>query len=236
MPLQTNLANGVSTNNINHGNLSGVDWTKFTVGGWWTPTTVTLADRAFFSKGVSGGARLRVFQTNFSLGSIRLAWIRATTNVTYNTTGGYLVANKPICIFVTGDQAATPVIHIYTRYLNTPLAEAGYAVTTNGSGAFTSIAARPFRVNASEVPDIAFSGMVHHLWVFENRILEIDKMTQLSENYNSFRSMKPSLAARYGSNGTGMVLDESGNNFHGTLTSAYPVNNNLPIVSRRSLQ
>lgn len=233
MPLQTNIANGASTNNVNHGAMSGVDWAKFTVGGWWTPTTVTLATRGMCSKGVSAGARLSIRQDSALLGQVGVVWVRATTSTVYRSTAGYVTANRPMCLFITGDQAASPVIHIYIGYLESPLAEVTYATTTDGSGAFTSIAAQPFRMNSTEVPDVSFSGMCHHAWVFENRILAMTEMTQLGESYQAGRGMKPSLMCRYGANGTGKVLDESGNNYHGTITGAYPTNAVLPRVSRR---
>ncbi len=232
MPLQTNLANGASTNNVNHGAMGGVDWTTFTVGGWWLPTTVTVADRNMWSKGVNGGARLNCRQSSATLGSIRVGWARATTGLAYVTSGGYILANHPVCVFVTGDQngAANELVNIYTSDGTGPLTEVGYASRNDGSGAFSSIAAQPFRMNASEVPDAAFSGMAFCTWVFENRILTLDQMNDLMLNYETGRTMQPDLMCRYGANGTGRVIDESGNGNHGTITGATPTNAYLPRV------
>jgi hypothetical protein len=235
MPLKTNLANGASTNNINHGAMSGVDWTTFTVGGWWMPSAVTLNQRGIWAKGVSAGARLNMKQGNSSLGELVMTWVRATTNTTYVTASGILAANRPVCVFVTGDQngAASSIFHVYTRTLITPLAEVSYSSRIDGSGAFSSIAAQSFRMNSSEVPDVAFPGEVFCAWVFENRILTLDQMTELSNHYESHRGMQANLACKYGANGTGRVFDESGHNNHGTITGAIPTSTALPKVFRR---
>lgn len=207
--------------------------TKMTALLWFQITTFT-ANRQLFAQNATdgnGGPRLLLDGTS-ELHFVVNRGPVGTANCDVTTNNAALVVGVPYVVAVTFDAAATQNGHVFLGSLTQPITELTYAGAANLSGNVTTTTAWVW-FNRATIFNTAVQCLA---WVGAryNAILDLAEMRAWQAN--PFRQVRPELALcqAFAANGTGRVIDRSGNNNHGTITGAIPTSNYLPgLVSPR---
>ena len=209
---------------VNCGSGSSIDdLTTFTMMWWLNPTS--LAASSFLaSKTPVGYGTWRDVYCNVN-GQVRVEFKRATTGMTVYAVNGTLAAGAWQCIAVTWD--GSNAAKIYKGTLAAALAEASYATSTAGSGAYSSDAAEALFLGAGPNITQRFNGSI--AWVgLWNR-----EMTLAELQSQQFRPRVTSGCVGFwmlGANGTATQADWSGNGNSGSVTGA-TVADHVPLGS-----
>lgn len=180
------------------------------------PTSLT-ANRCFFMKGSAAGASRKYIRIDAS-SNIGVLVDRSTTDTTYGTNSAPLVAGVVNYIGVTIDTSASPVVRIYHGLANTPMREATYGTTTDGSGTVASdsgTSAQLFNVFAVDSP---LQGDCYALQMVAG-ILPLAQMHEWQRDGNNPVMLGSRGAWDLGAQGQVIVRDKAGYG-HGTVTGA----------------
>jgi hypothetical protein len=191
------------------------------------PTTLTNA-RVLMLKGQVANNSRRALQISGTTGNLVVTVDRATTDTSYITNDTpFATLNVWYVVLVTFSSTATPTTHIYTARLGNGFVESTYGTATDGSGALGSDAADPLIIGNNVASSGAFQGVMAFAAVF-NAIPTRNNLQ--ATNWRRISQLGSCVGAwRLGANGLGVVLDESGNGNNGTITSAFPTSDNLPL-------
>lgn len=212
----------LTTDRVNHGaDTSLDDLDPFTYLMWVYPTTLT-ANRALMGKD-AGGLNGRVLVVAGTGASSQLQGFvsRATTSSNYVTSLSVLTTDAWHFVGMTFDSgaAAGQIINLYHGLRTTIVAEQGYSISTDGSGAVTSDAANGLCVGNIEDASAAFEGRVAWAGVW-NRVLSLGEVR--SQQFHPHVTSGCKLFCHYGWNGTGTQPNwaDTGSVNNGTVTGA----------------
>lgn len=159
----------------------------------------------------------------FAAGNFDVIIARATTDTSYITSSAPLAnVNRWYWIIITYNSAAAPAVHIYTSGLLGALAEATYSTATNGTGAVADDNPASLVIgNRTAGGVVAFQGSIAIAAHF-NVTLSFKEALDLRADPFSVRRGLVGLWM-LGENGSGLVMDYSGQSNEGTITGAIPV-------------
>lgn len=197
----------------------------------YRPSTIT-ANNSLYMKGSAAGSSRKFIRID-SGGQLTVLVDRAGLDTTFTTNSTPLVAGQVTYIMVTIDQSVSTNVHIYAGTAASPMTEATYSSTVDGSGGTSSDAATSAQLCNVFATDNACKGDVWSMQLVGG-VLSIDdgKRWQRRAAQNP---LMPGVRGAWtmGQNGAGRVLDKSGNNNHGTITGAIPVSETLPLLGWR---
>jgi hypothetical protein len=171
----------------------------------------------------SGGAGWQVQQSD-ALGNIQVKVAAATTALSYisNTTPLAPVGTwRFVGVVMNFAGGAGQAGHIYvSKDLTSPMTEVGYGTQTNPSGAQSGDSGVTLLLgNIGTSPANAFQGDIALAWLVPNIIFGLNEFLDWQEHWwNPPRGCKGFWWI--GAEGSGVVLDRSGNIAHGTITGA----------------
>lgn len=225
---------GATSHRLDFGTMGAYAPTKLSWWGWVSYYAFT-GNRQLFVKSDAGNtnASIRVDLTG-TVGNCTLRWGRATTGVSYITnTTPFAPLNSPTFVVITLDSTAGAglIAQMFTAKLGGPLVSAGYSTQTDGSGAFNS-AAGNHCIGASTAGGGSVQSGQFLCWSAGFYPEIILTPSQMLDCYAGRFPRGPKGVTHYivrpGRNGTGIVIDESGNGVNGTLSGAIPTNDVLP--------
>ena len=227
-----------STRRVDHGSGPLLDNLPSNAGGFsvggWVVRSANGANQHIWTKddAIPNRGWLALCDNAIAEGNLRLLVIRGTTNTSFVSSGQELVIGLPVFAWFTFDDAASPKVRIYAGTQRTPAAEVAYNTTTAGSGTINADAAASlYAGNLQRANTNPFLGRICTGIVAAQAITDLGLIRQLQTGV-ILQPPRTVLRVRYGSNGTGMVWDESGNSNHGTITGATPSNDTLPRLFR----
>lgn len=206
----------------------------FTVATWIKLKSLTAPQIAqfIFGRGTAGNQRKAAAQVSDGSAEVTFSVDRATTSSSFTTNSTLLVINQWLFLCFTYDinGSAGNVGHIYKGTLSSPVAEATYSTSTDGSGALkgddSALNMKLYNA-ASDQRGIDGKGGWFGLW---NRALSLSELKSIQ-----FHPRVTSGCVgfyRLGDNGTGTQRDFSGNGNNGTVTGATQSDN--PPLRRRA--
>lgn len=233
MPLRTG---NTTTAKVTYGTLGAYSPVVMTWAGWIAADAAT-GGRQIWQKQDSGDVAANLWGGFYTgTGQLRCSWLRATTNMLYITANNVilpLLVPHFVAFVIDSGGSAGNIVKFYIGTLNDPPTLATLATGdpnfAEGSGAFRA-AVGGFSLAASTASGgSAQSGQMvtwRH-WLF-NAALTAEQVYSL---YLGRMPMPAKCWHRPGANGTGMVIDESGNGYHGTISGAVLTNDFLPKVT-----
>lgn len=232
MPLDCGGNN--NTNYVDIGattSLANLDpWTFFFIAIANTINSGTINNGRLFDKlGASTeGSQVRL-NTGGSATQIDSFQGRATADSNPRTNDKPLIVGQISCIAVTFQSSASPATHIYTGRADVPLVESTYGITDTGSGAIKDSSAVSLRLLNAAAANRGWVGPAF-IAAFWNSAMNLGELRELQKDPRPYGLCRGFW--RLGTNGTGLVYDESGFNNHGTITGAIPTNDYLPRMGR----
>lgn len=187
---------------------------------------------SIFQKGIGANAG-NAFNVQAS-GALSYSSRRATTNAGINATAftPALIVGHPFFVAASYDLNTTGNNLGYVGDVNTPASEpSSYVSQQTGSGAQVSNATRAAGIgNNSPANNSGAQGKIFICAIW-NRILSLAEIREQQASMLRGHPVITSGCLGYwplGPNGSEKVLDLSGNQLHGTVTSAIPTNDYLP--------
>lgn len=197
------------------------------------PTTLTTGRDIVSKYRGATGEGWRFSNGTGTAGLLEFEIERATTTTFYVASSLTRSTGSWYCSAATWDHAATPVVHLYTGLYDAATAEPTYSIARDGSGAFSSDAARSLFIGNRDVasPVTSYQGTIAIVAVY-NRVLSAAEIDQ-------WRSPRPApntpssglvLFTLLGDGGsTGQQDDQSGNGNHGTVVGCTASSTQLPL-------
>jgi len=221
-----------TTSNVNVGSSASLDdIPQGTVMAWVRPTA-SLAGARVFQKAYSGAHGSFTYFT-IAEGGVMTFTIDYTTTDLAVRGGTVSTAGRWQFVAAQWDTAgAGSAQKLFYGGLVTPAAEPTYTAQVAGVGARNSDAAASLIIGNRENNSVQLNGAMA-LLVISNATLTLDEIRRVQ-----YQSDMPRGCVGYwrlGAYGTGRVLDESGQQNHGTPTAAVPVSEMLPRVRRGNM-
>ncbi len=194
--------------------------------------TGTGGKRILAKGAASGNTGYAQFRINNTTGlALNVLQDYTTTDGNVITSDNTLVVRQPQFVAATANGTATAA-RIYTRFLNTPLTEASSATQVSPVG--TRVTDGGNGLNLGQLWDgvtlnSAWIGWIYVCGYINGLMLDQSQLQAISTNPLAFKNMHSGMWMM-GANGTGGVIDVSGKGFHGTITSAVPTSDVLPII------
>lgn len=207
----------------------------------WNPTAWTAVayikatggfSRIFSKTTVSaGGVGFRfIFNTSGNT-VLRVTWSRSGGNLDYST-NVLLTTGIPYFVAAVADSSLSSpnTVKIYYANLNSVLTLATMATTNDSSGTFTSVASSTVRwANGNNNNEANAFNWLYAGALF-NGALSADRLVRIMKTIK--QQQRDAIVQHvFGSNGTGNVIDITGNGNVGVRTGAIPTNDNLPILT-----
>jgi hypothetical protein len=192
----------------------------------WVMANATTGSR-IWEKGVTTSAQtFALFATGPIFANAR--GTQSQTAIAPTSNFAAYALNIPLFFAATfNDAGAAADQKLYMGNLQMPATEpSAYSVQRVGSGAFGDNSAADGFIGNLAATNRAFPGLIWSLGIW-TRVLSRD---ELIAQQDGSRPGGCEAFWRPGTNGRGGVLDESGNNHHGTITGAVPTNDYLPRV------
>lgn len=202
---------------------------------WHRATTIT-AGRSIVNKGIGTSNNRRLDITVNASGGYRVSVDRSVGDLVYDSTTGNYVAGGPwafVAATFNSSNAAGAIVNIYGSQNADPAANI-IGSTGDGSGTFNSDAGVAFTIGNTTTgsPVAAYQGNIAYV-ALVGAELSLAEIRAWQFHYDApIRGLLRKY--RVGANGTGMVLDESGNGGHSTTVSgAIPVNDGVPYMKAK---
>lgn len=210
---------------IGHGNASSVNnLDGVTIIFWSLPQAIANTNRRIVWK---GGLLICECQSQFSQdGQFRFFRGRDTTHTEVRTQANFFAVGTWKFYAVTDGDGVTP--HIYGGDLSTAVAEIGsYHAQTTGSGSPLDDSADSLLIGSRDVGNAYSDHEIGAFWLYNRRLT----LGEIAQHQFQWSTILPGcvLHSKYGFQGTGTVVDYSGNGNSGTLNGTPDLTPNPPL-------